>query len=938
MSNIVKLISIICINVLCMSITNAASHIVNLDVKYKIVNFKGSERKAISVNNQIPAPTLHFKEGDNVTINVYNHLDEETAIHWHGIILPWQMDGVLGITQHGIPPGGVFSYKFTLNQSGTYWYHAHADLQEQQGLYGAFLIDPLQKPNYSYTKDYVVVLSDWSNTHPNQILANLKKEGDYYSPNFPLQPSLVKFIQDYQKASTDERKQLVDDYKMMQQMRMSIYDLSDIAYDAFLLNGQPKSSPWTAPVKVGDVVRLRFIGAGGSTVFHIKIPNTTMQMVHVNGNDVVPYDVSDFTVAPGETFDVLVKIQNDDPYIIYAESIDTVGAAYGALITSPDKIINYGEVKPFPEPKPVTRDMMAMMMGDMKHGSLPSESNTSKSKFDHKTDLDSMTPEMPMIHNDHNTPSNHKDHKSMDSSMKIDKNMPMNHSMPKSKEEVSSKSVATKEKSQENPKNDANSSSHAMHMDSIKMDKGMPISHKMPSSNEHNKKPQNKKKMGMMSSSHSMHMNNSMKMDHNMSMNHSKDMSMPTESTIIGDKISLPNSTYKTSYGTKYENLVSTVKTNNPNKPVAGIINMELFGYMERFIWFINGVPEYDAKPIILEPDKRYRMIFTNTSMMRHPMHIHGHWFILRKGNDAYDPLLHTIEVAPGATITADIDTDASGQWLFHCHMLYHMMTGMSRTFQYSTLIAITNNEVTPQNLVEQTSYHNRPTVRVDEITPINHHIVQHPMAHSMGIWLATFLDVDADPFNNVQQINYKGLYGKDYHKLELLLEDAEIKKGKIENANLDIFYWHLLDQFWAIKGGVNYVYRPAKTPYWQPGIGLEGLMPYFIDTNLRGYFYRGSVKLDIELSRDTQLTNNFFVRTGLQGVFASKTLTKDSIGRGLNSIEYTVRAYYRVMPGLSVFAEYEYEQDYGVLKKMNKRSGESTNNNTLSLGVSVLL
>jgi FtsP/CotA-like multicopper oxidase with cupredoxin domain len=256
-------------------------------VSYKTVSFAGKAIKAIAVNNQIPAPTLHFKEGDHITINVYNHLDQETAIHWHGIILPWQMDGVLGVTQQGIQPGSVFHYQFTPHQSGTYWYHAHAGLQEQQGLYGALIIDPPQHPNYHYTKDYVIVLSDWSNTNPDQILANLKKEGDYYSPDFPLQPSLVKFIHDYRKASLSERNNLIDDYKMMQQMRMSIYDISDVAYDAFLLNGQPKCSPWTAPVKIGDVVRLRFIGAGGSTIFHVKIPGTTMQMVHVEGNDVI---------------------------------------------------------------------------------------------------------------------------------------------------------------------------------------------------------------------------------------------------------------------------------------------------------------------------------------------------------------------------------------------------------------------------------------------------------------------------------------------------------------------------------------------------------------------------------------------------------------------------------------------------------------------------
>lgn len=163
------------------------------------------------------------------------------------------------------------------------------------------------------------------------------------------------------------------------------------------------------------------------------------------------------------------------------------------------------------------------------------------------------------------------------------------------------------------------------------------------------------------------------------SMSHT--MGMPIESTRVGDTIDPPSFIYRTSLGTKYQPLSAAVPTNDPNKPIAGVIKMELFGYMDRFIWFINGVPEHKAHPIPLEPGKRYRVVFTNTSMMYHPMLIHGHWFILRKGEWAYDPLLHTLSIPPGATITVDLDTDASGQWLFHCHLIYHMMAGMSRTF-----------------------------------------------------------------------------------------------------------------------------------------------------------------------------------------------------------------------------------------------------------------
>ncbi len=873
------MIVIFILNDILISNAFANNSTVNLVVNYKTVNFAGKSIQAIAVNNQIPAPTLHFKEGDTVTINVYNHLNVGTAIHWHGVILPWQMDGVENVSQSVIPPGSMFSYHFTLYQSGTYWYHAHAGFQEQQGFYGAFIIDPPKPPSYKYTKDYVVVLSDWSNTNPNKIFANLKKDGDYYSPRFPLQPSLLHFIQDYRKATPKERQQLIEDYKMMQDMRMSIYDFSDVAYDAFLLNGQPPSQPWTAPVKIGDIVRLRFIGAGGSTIFHVKIPGTTMQMVHVQGNDIMPYNVQDFTIAPGETYDVLVKIQKNSPYVIYAESSDTLGAAVGALTTDPHLIVNYKLITPFPEPEPVTREMMANMM--------PSNSSSNSMVMNEHMDMDSSSsPSM------QRTSSNAHDMSSMSEKFK------MNMKATTTNNSSMSKTM----KMNENMNMDSNSSQTL---------------------------PKNSK------NSSDMKMDSNKKTDQNMPMNHA--MNMSTEPTIIGDTLSPPNSFQATTSGTKYQNLTAAVKTNDPNKPIAGIIRMQLFGYMDRYIWFINGQTESQAKPIIIEPGKRYRIIFTNESMMHHPMHIHGHWFILRNGHGAYDPLLHTIDVAPGATVVVDIDADASGQWFFHCHHLYHMMSGMARVFQYSTIIDVANKTAQPQSYLEQTPYANRPILREDEVAPIDPTLVNHPMGHPAGLYMASFLDVGEDPFENVQQITYKGLYGGDFNKLELFSDDAEIDKGNIQEADMDIFYWHLISQFWAIKGGMNYTYRPSGTPYWQPGIGIEGLMPYFIDTNVRTYYHDGSESLDAELSRDTQITNNFFIRTGVRSILATNTVTEDEIGSGLNQMRYTIRPYYRLMPGFNIFTEFEHDQYYGSLKTIVRNLGQPATENTVTFGISTL-
>ncbi|MBX9785738.1 MAG: multicopper oxidase domain-containing protein [Alphaproteobacteria bacterium] len=787
----------------------AVNRTVDLNIGYKTVDFAKECVEALAINNQIPGPILHFKEGDEITINVHNHLQEGTTIHWHGLLVPWNMDGVEGVSQEAIPPGNVFPYKFKLKQSGTYWYHAHAGFQEQQGIYGAFIIDPIEPSSYHYTKDYVIVLSDWRNTNPEQIFANLKKDGDFYTPDFPLQPSLARFIEDYNKGSTKQQEKLIDNYLMMQDMRMSIYDISDVAYDAFLLNGHPKTNPWTAPVKIGDTVRLRFIGAGGSTIFHVKIPGTSMEVIHIQGHDVEPYSVTDFTIAPGETTDVLVKIENDNPYIIYAESSDTLGAAYGALLTYPNQEVDYRTVEPFSTPEPV-------MMGHdmMKHGEMEHDSMTR------------MSSGMDMTSHDHQMPSIYEH-----ASMKMN--------------------LAQKNLSSHEPQMDMGTSGHAM------------------TSTSH-------KKENMSSASPTM--------------------------------------------GTKYQNLKSPFKTNDPSKPFQEI-KVKLSGYMNRYMWFINDVPESEAEPILIEPGKRYRLVFTNETMMHHPMHIHGHFFILRNGHGEYDPFLHTLEVAPGATVVADFDADAQGgQWFFHCHHLYHMVAGMARVFRYSTFM--------------EDYKKSQPQTPCPKTEP---EFVKHPMGHKPHPHQVSFVEMGYDPYHNVQKGRLNALMGWDKHKLQLYSEDAAIQKGKVEKADIDIDYWYLVSEFWAIKGGANYFYKPSYHPYWQPMIGAEGLFPYFIFIDLRTYLHEGSVKFDLQISRDTQLAHNFYLKTELRGVMATQSVKKDFITRGLNYIEYQVKPYYKITPNVALFCEFDYTQDYAKLKRLLHRKGEPTNETVLMSGISLL-
>ncbi len=388
---------------------------------------------------------------------------------------------------------------------------------------------------------------------------------------------------------------------------------------------------------------------------------------------------------------------------------------------------------------------------------------------------------------------------------------------------------------------------------------------------------------------------------------------------------------------TKYKSLKASLKTNDPSKPIHKTITMELDGWMDRYIWFINGVSEHHAQPIVIEPDKRYRFIFKNLSMMHHPMHIHGHWFIVRNNHDEYDPLLHTIDMPPGATIIADVDADASGQWLFHCHFLYHMMSGMARVFQYSTLLEIVDDKYLPENIIEKTSFHNRPIVRVDAVRPIDPVLVQHPMAHEHKMSFSNNLSLGDDPFHNVQRLSYEALYGYDYNKLNIFINDAEMKKGKVESLDVDAFYWRLISQFWALKAGINYTYRPADTPYWQPGIGVEGMTSYFIDTDIRAYYDEGSFKLDIECERETQITNNFFIGTGIRAILASKTVEEHEIGDGFNQLRLMVFPFYRVKPGFNLVLEYEFEKSYEKLKSIKQQHGDSTQEHTVTFGAQFL-
>ena len=325
----------------------------DLVVAPKPVNFTGTSRTATVINGSLPAPTLRWREGDTVTIRVTNRLPEVTSIHWHGILLPFGMDGVPGISFAGIAPGETFVYRFPVRQSGTYWYHAHT-LAEQTGMYGALIIDPAGGDPIHAEREYAVVLSDWSDEAPLALFTKLKKQSDYF--NFK-QPTAADFFRD---TADQGLKAALDKRRMWNQMRMNPTDLSDIsAYTyTYLMNGAPPAANWTALFRPGERVRLRFVDAGAATFFDVRIPGLKMSVVHAQGQDVEPVTVDEFRIGPGETYDVVVQ-PGDAAYTLFAQAMDRSGYARGTLAPRP------GMAAEVPAPDKLEWLSMADMMGGM---------------------------------------------------------------------------------------------------------------------------------------------------------------------------------------------------------------------------------------------------------------------------------------------------------------------------------------------------------------------------------------------------------------------------------------------------------------------------------------------------------------------------------------------------------------------------------------------
>ncbi|WP_442113785.1 copper resistance system multicopper oxidase [Pseudomonas sp. NUPR-001] len=321
------------------------------------VNITGAARTAMAINGSLPGPVLRWREGDTVTLRVRNRLQEDTSIHWHGIILPANMDGVPGLSFHGIAPDGLYEYRFKVQQNGTYWYHSHSGLQEQIGVYGALVIDAKEPEPFTYDRDYVVLLSDWTDEDPARVLSKLKKQSDYYNLH---KRTVGDFVNDVSEMGWSAA---LADRKAWAEMKMSPTDLADVSgYTyTYLMNGQAPDSNWTGLFKPGEKLRLRFINASAMTYFDVRIPGLKMTVVAADGQHVKPVKVDEFRIAVAETYDVIVEPDDAQAYTIFAQSMDRTGYSRGTLA------VREGLQAPVPAIDP--RPLIAMSDMGMDHGS-----------------------------------------------------------------------------------------------------------------------------------------------------------------------------------------------------------------------------------------------------------------------------------------------------------------------------------------------------------------------------------------------------------------------------------------------------------------------------------------------------------------------------------------------------------------------------------------
>lgn len=510
----------------------------DLHIRDTIVAYGKKKKRAIAVNGQIPMPTLTFTEGDTAEIHVYNHLKEETSLHWHGLFLPNQMDGVPFLTQMPIKPGAEYLYKFPIVQHGTHWYHSHSGLQEQIGMYGMFIMNKREEWNIPTVP---VLISEWTDMKPEEVHRRLKNANDWFAIKKGTTQSYTEAI-----ASGHFSAKVTNEWK-----RMTAMDVSDVYYDNFLING--KNQDEYPQFKTGDKVRLRIANGGASDYFWLNYAGGKITVVSSDGNDVEPVEVDRLLIAVSETYDVVVTVPDNKSYEFLVTPEDRTKSA-SLWLGSGEKVM----VDKLPRLKYFEGMKMMNNMMDM-NGNM--------------VEMDGMKMQNQIM--DMNT--------------------------------VMYPEITGEEKKK------------------------------------------------------------------------SKDM----ESNHAGHNMANMDTTAKDITTLNYEMLRAPKKTSLPEGQWKEL-HFELTGNMNRYVWSLDNKVISETDRILIKKGENVRITLFNNSMMRHPMHLHGHDFRVVNSQGDYSPTKNIIDIMPMERDTIEFKaTEPGGDWFFHCHILYHMMSGMGRVFSY---------------------------------------------------------------------------------------------------------------------------------------------------------------------------------------------------------------------------------------------------------------
>lgn len=590
----------------------------------------------MTINGTIPGPTLRFQEGDTARIRVENRMDVETSIHWHGILVPPGMDGVPEISFPAIQPGATFTYQFPIRQSGTYWYHSHSHLQEQRGVYGAIVIQPATGHGQGHghmptpsPPEMVVVLSDWINQDPWTVLRTLKRGSDWFALDKGNGQSLMGAA----------RLGMVGDYLAREWMRMPPMDISDVAYDAFLANGRRQISQEAKP---GDVVRLRVVNGSASTYFHLQFAGGKLTIVAADGQDVEPVEQDRLLMAVAETYDLLVKLpEKSGAFELRATAHDGSGHAsvwlgQGPRHAAPDV------------PRPNLYHVMggqglahALALTPAGAMGLPDDA-VREGRFDQPgMAMEMGSHGMNMTGPDPGPATAHAtDHGGSASTPAMGKGMAHQPDASAGPEPQRSATPALSQGQTKpgHPTHQAREEGKAGRVDADLAGKN-PLTH------------------------------------------HGGDFGWLSADVAASASLAADGGPERP--WPPYAKLrASRSTTLKPGAPLREI-RLTLDGDMERYVWLLDNKPLSEQDDILIHRGETVRLIMINRTMMHHPMHLHGHFFRVVNGQGDRSPLKHTVNVAPMSTTVIEFDADETGDWFFHCHLLYHMMSGMARMVHY---------------------------------------------------------------------------------------------------------------------------------------------------------------------------------------------------------------------------------------------------------------